>query len=90
MVDLNSVCWKKDRITERFVREHEALLRRPSKMNPRELAGACTYCETIENPYAEALTKRAGNAEAFRNATNTKDKRKALDNAAKAFGIRLI
>lgn len=90
MIDLTTVCWKKDRITEHYVRDHEAQLRRPSRMKPRELADACTYCETIDNPYAEALTKRARNADAFRNATNTRDKRKALDNAAKAFGIRLF
>lgn len=90
MIDLTTVCWKKDRITERFVREHEAQLRRPSKMKPIELANACTYCDTIDNPYAEAITKRAGNVEAFRNATNARDKRKALDNAAKAFGMRLF
>jgi hypothetical protein len=50
MIDLNTVNWRKDRITERYVCEHTDILRKPRKMKPGELGDACTYCETNENP----------------------------------------
>ena len=59
-------------------------------MEPTKLADAATYCATINNPYAEELTKRAGNNEAFRTASDPTERMKILQNAAKAFGIRLI
>ena len=90
MADLSLVDWKKDFITKRYITENENLLRAPSRMTPHQLAVACTYCETINNPFAEQLTKRAGNIEAFRNALDIKEKRKALDRACAAFGIKLF
>lgn len=89
MIDLNTVNWRKDRITERYVCEYTDILRKPRKMKPGELGDACTYCETNENPYAEELMRRAGNLEAFQSATTPSEKGKILRQAAKAFGFML-
>jgi hypothetical protein len=89
-IDLSDVEWKDDGITRRYVAERTRELANPSKMEPTKLADAATYCATINNPYAEELTKRAGNNEAFRTASDPTERMKILQNAAKAFGIRLI
>jgi len=89
-IDISDVEWKDDGITRRYVADRAKELKNPSKMEPTKLADTATYCATINNPYAEELTKRAGNSEAFRTASDPTKRMKILQNAAKAFGITLI
>ena len=84
-----AVCWRKDSITKRFVKDNEAMLNFPGNMNAKELANACTYCETIYNPYAEELMRRTELLEKFRKATDVKKQRRILDKACGCYGIRL-
>ena len=90
VTDAGTAFLKNDSITRRYAIQHIDMLVHPSWMLPRYLCDACTYCETIDNPFAEELTKRAGNVERFRNAKTPKEKRSALENAAKSFGYRIV
>lgn len=89
-IDLSKVNWHRDTVTEHYIKDHEAMLKDPKSMTPSDLCGAVTYCQTVENPYAEELTLRAGVQEKFHEADSLLDKAKVLRTAAKAFGITLI
>lgn len=86
---IEEVKWKHDRITARWVESNRKELRSPRRMKPEQLAEACTYCETIDNPFALELTRRAKMEAAFLRSQTPADKRKVLDAAAGVFGIRL-
>ena len=88
MIDLSTVNWINDSITRDYVKENAGILASPEDMDPGELGDAVTYCESIFNPYAEELMRRAGNLDAFCAATDIKEKNKILNNAAKSFGFR--
>lgn len=86
---IEDVKWKRDRITARWIEVHGKELRSPRRMKSVRLAEACTYCETIDNPFALELTRRAKMETAFLQSQTSADKRKVLDAAAGVFGIRL-
>ena len=87
--ELSSVDWKKDPVTGGFKRSNTEELLFPNEMAPARLANAITYCESICNPYAEELMRRAGNLAAFQESNDEAERGKILRNAAKAFGIVL-
>lgn len=87
---LSSVDWKRDGATENYKRENAAELQFPARMTEDSLAVACTYCNSIDNPYAEELVRRTGNLDAFRTATDVKDRMAILQKSAKSFGITFI
>ncbi len=87
--ELSSVDWKKDTVTGAFKRTNTEELLFPNEMAPARLANAITYCESICNPYAEELMRRAGNLAAFQESNDEAERGKILRNAAKAFGIVL-
>jgi hypothetical protein len=89
-LELSSIDWKKDTITGNFRRDNAEELLFPDKMTPARLSEATTYCESIQNPFAEELMRRAGNLGAFTEATDKAEKGRILRNAAKAFGIMLF
>lgn len=87
---LLSVDWKRDGATEHYKRENAAELLFPARMTEDSLAVACTYCNSVDNPYAEELVRRTGNLDAFRAAAEAEDRMKILQKSAKSFGIILI
>ena len=86
---IEDVKWKRDRITARWIEVHGKELRSPRRMKAARLAEACTFCETIDNPFALELVRRAKMEAAFLRSQTSADKRKVLDAAADVFGIRL-
>ena len=82
--------WRSDRITREYVAEHREMLLDPCRMTPGQLCETITYCNGFDNPYADELTRRAGNYNAFHRFGLTDSERgKVLRNAAKAFNIGL-
>lgn len=88
-IDLEQVNWRQDWITRRYIAEHETELTDLSTMSPYSLAGATTYCQDIDNPYAEELTKRAGLLEKYLR-TSGVERADVVRRAAKSFNIKLI
>ena len=88
-IDLEQVNWRQDDITYRYVSEHETELTEPSAMSPYSLASATTYCQDIDNPYAEELAKRAGLWEKYLS-TSGVERADVVRRAAKGFNIELI
>ena len=86
---IEDVKWKRDRITARWIENNREKLKSLRRMKPARLAEACTFCETIENPFALELVRRAKMEAAFLRSQTPADKRKVLDAAAGVFGIRL-
>ena len=86
---IEDVKWKRDRITARWIEAHGKELRSPRRMKAARLAEACTYCETIENPFALELTRRAGMQVAFLQSQSITEKGIVLNDAASVYGIRL-
>lgn len=86
---IEDVKWKHDSITARWIENNREELKSPRRMKPARLAEACTFCETIENPFALELTRRAKMEAAFLQSQTSADRRKVLDAAADVFGIRL-
>lgn len=60
VIDIDAVCWRCDPVTRRHVAGHRRHLSRPGAMEPRDLADACTYCYSTDNPYAAELIRRSG------------------------------
>lgn len=86
---IKDVKWKRNRITARWIENNREKLKSLRRMKPARLAEACTFCETIENPFALELARRAKMEAAFLQNQTPDDKRKVLDAAAGVFGIRL-
>lgn len=86
---IEDVKWKHDSITARWIENNREELKSPCRMKPARLAEACTFCETIDNPFALELVRRAKMEAAFLQNQTPDDKRKVLDAAAGVFGIRL-
>ena len=82
--------WKNDFVTRIFKREEGARLNAPSRMNIKELANACTYCISWENPYSEELMKRSGHLSMFNDSHSEKDKRAILNKSYKYHGIQMF
>ena len=89
MLDLEQIDWRQDDITRRYVTEHEAELADPSAASPFSLASAITYCQSIDNPYAEELARRAGLLEKYLRASGI-ERTDIVRRAAKSFNISLI
>ncbi len=89
MLDLTQVNWRQDGITRRYIAMHETELIEPTSMTPDLLAGATTYCQSVTNPYAEELARRAGLLEKYR-ATSDVERADIVRRAAKSFNIVLI
>lgn len=84
-IDIRTVCWRCDPITRRHVASHRLHLSRPDIMEPRDLADACTYCYSINNPYAAELIRRSGCHRRPEESDGA-----LLRRAASAFGITLL
>lgn len=90
MVDLKAVEWRKDLLTKRYIEENADVLEDCGKMTPEQLVDACTYCSSIDNPYAYELLDRARMFEKFRLADDYSKAAEILRKAASFFGITLI
>ena len=86
---IEDVKWKRDRITARWIENNREELKSPRRMIPARLAEACTFCETIDNPFALELTRRAGMQVAFLQSQSITEKGIVLNDAASVYGIRL-
>ena len=89
-IDLTKVQWRKDGITDRYVKGNSNTLHVPSSMTPQQLAEAATYCKNVENPFARELTVKAGMEDDFLRAATVDEKRTIAVKAAKVFNIKLI
>ena len=89
MLDLEQINWWKDSVTHRYIAAHEAELTDPPSMSPDLLALTTTYCQTLTNPYAEELAKRAGLLEKYLR-TSDEERADIVRRAAKRFNIVLI
>lgn len=87
---LSSVDWKRDESTECFKRENADELLFPARMSEDRLAVVCTYCNSIDNPYAHELIRRAGNLDTFRTTTDEGERKRILRESAKSFGITIF
>lgn len=90
MIDIESVNWYEDSVTKKYVEENAAALADPPKMSVEELGTACTYCDSVHNPYAEELCRLAGSLRKFQEANDNKEACAVLYRAARAFGFELI
>ena len=83
--------FKDDFITRRYLENHLDELLDVQAMSPGDLATACTYCNKLDNPFAQELVKRAGmsheNAWAI---GDDSEKARVLRSAAARFRITLI
>lgn len=82
--------WKNDSVTRRYKKEYGEILNAPSKMNVKELANACTYCNNWNNPYAREIVKRAGMYDWYDSTRDLKHKREIIEKACTKYGIRLL
>ena len=82
--------WRSDRITKRFVTEHEAEIQNIAAAEPFFLCRASTYCNDWENPFSEELVNRAGLGDRYRQTFDKSARIKMIQQAAKAFGISLL
>ena len=89
MMYITDVQWKDDFVTRAFLREHGEDITDPGSMEVSELAGAVTYCKTVDNPYSREIVKRSGALEDFNHARALKDKNRILRTECEKFGIRL-
>lgn len=87
MLDIRTINWRQDMITDRYVKENCDLLAEPKKMTAGELGCACTYCETIENPYSYEIMYRSGHLAEFREEFDVRLRRKIFDRACRYHGI---
>ena len=88
-LDLTTIDWKKDRITQKYVDENRKKLSDPTQMEPRELGEAITYCRIAWNPYADELMRRSGHLDEFRQARTDKERSKILDKSCRYHGFML-
>ena len=92
MLDLKTINWRQDRITERYVEENHELLALPEKMTPSQLATTITYCASWINPYSEALIRKAGHnrpAPVYWTGEEEREYGKYVKAAARQFGITI-
>lgn len=89
-LDLATINWRQDGMTQRYVGDNAEELTKPTKMSPIQLANALTYCENFYNPYAEELMRRVGTLEKFNNTTSIEEQAKILRSAGKAFNILIF
>lgn len=88
-VDFSTVDWRQDRITRKYVEQNRERLSVPSKMIPRELGDAVTYCKSICNPYADELMRRSGHLDAFYEALTDKERADILRKSCNYHGFTL-
>ena len=81
--------FKDDSITRRWIENHLESLLDVRAMSPGALAEACTYCKTLENPFAQELVGRIGAARDYAQALDI-EKGRILRAAASRFGIALM
>lgn len=89
MIELSSVEWRNDGITREYVEEHREQLEQPEKMKPGKLGEACTYCKTIDNPYAYEIMRRSGHLDKFLSTFETKGRGEILRAACRYHGFML-
>ena len=89
-IDLTKVWWHKDGVTDRYVERNSNILHVPSSMTPQQLVKAIKHCETIENPFAQELTAKAGMEDDFLKAASLEKKSAIVLKAAKVFEIWVI
>ena len=76
-----------DLVTRRWRERHEGEYDDVSTMTNNALAEACTYCPSIDNPFARELIRRAGKLQDFDRAAEGVERFKLLQSCAKSFGI---
>ena len=81
--------FKDDSITRRWIENHLESLLDVQAMSPGALAEACTYCKTLDNPFAQELVGRIGAAHHYAQALDA-EKGRILRAAASRFGITLM
>ena len=87
---LNQIEWRNDSVTRRYLKRKGDKLLTPQNMTEGELCETITYCQSIKNPYAEELTRRAGTGEKFLSARTLHAKAEILRAAAISYGITLM
>ncbi len=90
MIDLSAIKWYADKATRSYIEEHSDILQNPDSMTTEQLAIAITYCNDIDNPYMEELTKKTGCFEKFHAAEDAETRMNILRKALKAFNVVLI
>lgn len=90
-IDLDTVEWKPDRITQKYVR-CRPYLRYISELDPKDLAEASTYCISVINPFSAELCRRAGTLTRYQAAMHgtVAEAYLAVKDAASIFGIIYI
>ena len=82
--------WKKDFVTRIYKKEQGDKLNAPSRMSITDLANACTYCSSWENPYAVEIMKRSGHISQYDNTRSKKDRRIIFDRSLRHYGIQMF
>ncbi len=90
MLNLDTVNWRKDRITERYVEDHKEDLQHPEEMTPGDLGTAVTYCLDFDNPFSLEIMRRSGHLEKFKMALNPKERRQIFDRACNYHGFKIM
>lgn len=90
MIDLKTVNWRRDWITERYVEAHREELVSPETMDVHDLGAAVTYCTTIRNPYAVEIMRRSGHLEAYREAWTARDRARIFQKACRYHGMMIL
>lgn len=87
MLDLTTVDWRHDRITDNWKDRNREKIVFPRKMTPYELSEAVTYCRSISNPYAEEMMRRSGHLEQFREAMTDRERSEIFKKSCSHYGI---
>lgn len=72
---IQSIPWKRDFDTCKWVKEHYSELKDVHSMTATLLTWACTYCNTVDNPFANELARRCGREEEFRSGDDEKKRK---------------
>ena len=84
----DSDIWRKTAITEKYVRQNRELLEHPETMSEEQLAEAVTFCQTVDNPFAEEFCRRAGLIDEWSSVTGWRRRKKTFEKAAGLLGFR--
>ena len=82
--------WKNDFVTRQYKKEQGEILNAPEKMSAKDLANACTYCNSWGNPYSEETVKRAGKTEEYVAEKEEKRRKEIIRESYQKFGIQIF
>lgn len=89
-MNIDSINWRNDGITRAFIRDHYDELIHPETMKAAALGVACTYCKTIENPYARELMKRSGHIAKYDSTYNQDEEFDIFRKSCRYHGFEVI